>query len=105
MNTEFNIDIYKIVFRGSRSIIPSERYFQASDPVEALKDFYFTFYRGRIHTKRLTITHIQIYNRFSNKWLDRMSEAVAGVDRNIKDSMSIKLDSEGKPNKIKLTKD
>lgn len=99
MEREFNIEIYRITFKGNRSLLLSERFFQAQTSSEALKDFYFIFFRGRIHSKSVTITNLQVYNRFSNKWIDRMNEAVTNLPKEITECMKIKSD------KIRLTRD
>ena len=76
-------DIYKIVYRLKRWKTRSERYFTVFSAQQAFNDFYYTFMSGHVNSDRITLYRIEVYNRFSDKWVDVTSEIQLDLTDNI----------------------
>jgi hypothetical protein len=74
-------DIYKIIYRLSRWKTKSERFFSAFSATEAFKDFYYAFVSGHVDSKSVKIYRIEYYDRFANKWFNKIGQVV--LDRKL----------------------
>lgn len=68
--------VYRIRMKCGGWLTKSERYYTAEHSSQALADLYHSFYTGRVHAKSISIYGIDEYNRFSNKWEDRLENAL-----------------------------
>lgn len=69
-------DIYKITYRLSRWKTQSERFFSAFSATEAFEDFYYAFVSGHVNSDNVRITRIDFYDRFANKWFNKIGQVV-----------------------------
>lgn len=67
---------YRVVYRIGNWVTRSKRYYSAYHSSEALLDIYHTFTTGRVKGKKITISRIEEYNRYAEKWEDRMEKAL-----------------------------
>ena len=72
---------YRIIYRAGMSIMRSKQYYNVFHSSEALADIYHTFHAGKIHSKSITIYKIQEWDRFNEKWVDRLEKAIETIDR------------------------
>lgn len=82
-------DIYKLVFKPGKWKTRAERFFTTFSAGEALDDLFYAFDHGKVDADCLTVTSIEVWNRFANRWECRQIEAIK--DTTIKPpQMSIK---------------
>ena len=67
---------YRIIYRINGSVSESTQYYSVYHSSEALDFLAHTLRRGHIHGDSLLILAIEEYNRFSDKWTDRMTKAM-----------------------------
>lgn len=73
-------EMYRILMRCGDWAMASERYYTAYHSSEALEDLYHAFHKGRVHAKKITISDIQEYCRYSNIWISRIEKAIENID-------------------------
>ena len=71
---------YRIVYRSGNSVMKSTQYYSVYHSSEALEDIYHTYRKGKIHAREITIYRIQEYNRFTDKWENRIEEAIKNAE-------------------------
>ena len=87
-------EVYRITLRCGSWVTKTVRYYTVYHSSEALEDVYHTFHAGKIHSKKITITDIEEYVKYSNMWVSRLSEALDNVESIDINTLLIK------PNKI-----
>ena len=76
MNKHDSPESYRVVYRIGNWVTRSKRYYVAYHSSEALQDIYHTFMSGRVRGKKITISKIEEFNPYANRWEDRMEKAL-----------------------------
>ena len=73
-------EVFRVIYRCAAWKTKSERYYTAVTASEALEDLYHSFHKGAIHAGKIKIFDIEQYDRYSNLWVSRMSDALDSLD-------------------------
>jgi len=69
-------DIYKLTFKPGKWKTRAERFFNTFTAGEALDDLFYAFDSGKVDADCLTITSVEMWDRFANKWTCCQIEAI-----------------------------
>lgn len=97
MNLHDRPELYRITYRAGRWKVKSERYYSVHHSTEALVDLHYSFLKGSIPAKYITIFMIEEYNRFTEVWEDRTQVVINHTITNDLENTEIKK------NKIRIT--
>ncbi|MBD36270.1 MAG: hypothetical protein CL512_05825 [Actinobacteria bacterium] len=62
---------YRITYVSDNWSEKSRRYYNVYHSSEALRDLCYSFIRGKIHARSITIHSIEEWDRFAYEWQDR----------------------------------
>ncbi len=76
---------YRVVYKAGLSVLKSTQYYNVLHSSEAFDDIYYTFRKGKIHSKKITIFRIEEECRYTNKWESRMGKILEYIESKTED--------------------